>query len=77
VGHDVEAMDRRPFVFGRRRMGVVKRPSAMEVAGGVGGAGAFGALASTEEEVQKRSEKCRWRQRVVVVVGRADGRATS
>jgi hypothetical protein len=51
VGHGAEAMDRRHFVFGRRRVGVVKRPSAVEVAGGVGGAGAFGALAPAEEEV--------------------------
>ena len=28
-----------PFVFGRRRVGVVKRPSVVEGAGGVGGAG--------------------------------------
>ena len=42
------------FVFGRRRVGVVKRPSAVEEAGGLGGAGAFGALESRggeEEEV--------------------------
>ena len=30
VGHGAEAVDRRPFVFGRRRVGVVRRPSAME-----------------------------------------------
>jgi hypothetical protein len=47
----VEAVDRRPFVFGRKKVGVARRPSAMVDAGGVGGAGAFGALASTEEEV--------------------------
>ena len=40
------------FRFGaRRKVGVARRPSAMVDAGGVGGAGAFGALASTEEEV--------------------------
>ena len=52
VGHGAEAVVRRPFVFGRKRVGVVlKRPSAMEGAGGVGGAGAFGVhvLASLEE----------------------------
>ena len=43
--------DTRPYVFGRREVGVARRPSAMVDAGGVGGAGAFGALASTEEEV--------------------------
>ena len=50
VGHGAEAADRRPFVFGRRRVGVARRPSAMVDAGGVGGAGAFGALASAEEK---------------------------
>ena len=45
-----------PFVFGRRRVGVVKRPSAVEGAGGVGGAGAFGALAAREEEVVVEAE---------------------
>ena len=49
--HDVEAVDRRPYVFGRERVGVARRPSAMVDTGGVGGAGAFGALASAEEEV--------------------------
>ena len=53
VGHGESVVDTRPFVFGRKRVGVVKRPSAVEGAGGVGGAGAFGALASREEEVVK------------------------
>ena len=39
------------LAFGRRKVGVVKRPSAVEGAGGVSGAGAFGALAAREEEV--------------------------
>jgi chemotaxis protein histidine kinase CheA len=40
------------FSFGaRRRVGVARRSLAMVDVGGVGGAGAFGALASTEEEV--------------------------
>ena len=51
MGHGAEAVDRRPFVFGRRRVGVARRPSVMADAGGVGGAGVFGALASAEEEV--------------------------
>ena len=51
VGHGAEAVDRRPVVFGKRRVGVARRPSAMVDAGGVGGAGTFGALASAEEEV--------------------------
>ena len=50
VERDVEAVDRRPFVFGRKKVGVTRRSSAMVDAGGVGGAGAFGALASAEEE---------------------------
>jgi hypothetical protein len=50
VERDVEAVDRRPFVFGRKKVGVARRPSAMVDAGGVGGAGAFGALASAEEK---------------------------
>ena len=54
VDRDVEAVDRRPFVFGRKKVGVGRRPSAMVDAGGVGGAGAFGALASTEEEVSEK-----------------------
>ena len=51
-----EAVDRRPFVFGRKKVGVARRPSAMVDAGGVGGAGAFGALASAEEEVAEEEE---------------------
>ena len=39
VGQGAEAVDRRPFVFGRRRVGVARRPSAMGDAGGVGGGG--------------------------------------
>ena len=50
VERDVEAVDRRPFVSGRKKVGVARRPSAMVDAGGVGGAGAFGALASAEEK---------------------------
>ena len=46
-----------PFVFGRRRVGVVRRPSAVEEAGGVGGAGAFGALASRLEEREEEEEE--------------------
>ena len=39
VGHGAEAADRRSsFVFGRKRVGVVKRPSAVEGTGGIGGA---------------------------------------
>ena len=49
VGRGERRRTRRPFVFGRRKVGVARRPSAMVDAGGVGGAGAFGALASTEE----------------------------
>ena len=56
VERDVEAVDRRPFVFGRKKVGVARRPSAMVDAGGVGGAGAFGALASAEEEVAEEEE---------------------
>ena len=42
------------FSFGaRRRVGVARRPSAMVDAGCVGGAGAFGALASADEEVSE------------------------
>jgi hypothetical protein len=45
------------FRFGaRRKVGVARRPSAMVDAGGVGGAGAFGALASAEEEVAEEEE---------------------
>ena len=40
----------KPFVFGRRKVGVVKKPSVVEGAGGVGDAGAFGALASLEKD---------------------------
>jgi hypothetical protein len=54
VERDVEAVDRRPFVFGRKKVGVARRPSAMVDAGGVGGAGAFGALASAEEKEPRR-----------------------
>ena len=38
------------YVFGRRKVGVARKPSAMVDAGGVGDAGAFGALASADEE---------------------------
>ena len=54
VGRGDSVADTRSYVFGRREVGVARRPSAMVDAGGVGGAGAFGALAlapSTEEEV--------------------------
>ena len=46
VGRDESVADTRQYVFGRRKVGVARRPSAMEGAGGVGGAGAFGVLAS-------------------------------
>ena len=45
---DVEAADWRPFAFGRKKIGVARRPSAMANSGG---AGAFDALASAEEGV--------------------------
>jgi hypothetical protein len=51
VGRGESVADTRPYVFGRRKVGVARKPSAMVDAGGVGGAGAFGALASTEEDV--------------------------
>jgi hypothetical protein len=54
VGRGESLAYTRPHVFGRRKVGVARRPSAMVDAGGAGGAGgagAFGALASTEEEV--------------------------
>ena len=81
-----------PFVFGRRRVGVVRRPSAVEEAGGVGGAGAFGALASRleereEEEVditfslpkpkEKVKEKRKEKAAVKVAVGAAERAAES
>ena len=44
----------RPFVFGRKKVGVARGPAVVKGAGGIGGAGAFGVLALPEEdEVQE------------------------
>ena len=40
----------RPFVFGRKKVGVARGPAMVKGAGGIGGAGAFGVLALPEED---------------------------
>ena len=49
-GSNASVADWKPFVFGWKKVDVKKKPSAEEGAAGVGGAGAFGALALPEED---------------------------
>ena len=63
VSHGAEAVDRRTFVFGRRRVGVARRPSAMVDAGGVTGAAGASWWCMLVRLVRWRQRRRRWWRR--------------